>query len=390
MKLDLSHIHLDGRTVTIAVRHGRIASIGPADGPARRVILPLTVDPHVHLDKTFTAARCPKGRPGLFGAIETMAADIANWSEGDLRARMTRALDEAHANGMAALRSHIDWPVPSVPRAWDVMGELAQEWRGRIAVQRSSLTSLDKIGDPDIGDAIAARVARDGEVLGCFVYRDDRLRERLDHVFSHAVKYGLRLDFHVDEGLEVEAAAFDDIAALTRTHGLGGRVLCGHACSLSIRPEADVRRAIDTAAEAGVALTVLPTTNQWLQDSRPGRTPRLRGLAPLHELRAAGVPVLLGADNVADPFYPHGGYDALETLRLATLAGHLTPSEWLGAITHAPARAIGFDLPEIEVGAPANFILIDGKDWDDALRAAPAGREIVRHGRSLLSGEKAA
>lgn len=390
VKADFPHIHHQGRTVSITVRNGRIAEITPMEEPAHQVILPLMVDPHVHLDKTFTAARCPGGRPGLFGAIEAMAADAAGWTEADMRQRMTRALREAHANGIAALRSHIDWTAPGLPLAWSVLGEIAQDWRDMVRIQRASLTSLDMLGDPAFGDAIAAEVARDGEVLGCFVYRNRDLRDRLDYVVSRAIKYDLALDFHVDEGLEVEADAFDHIVALTGKHRLGGRVLCGHACSLSVRSQAETQRAIEGAAKAGVALTVMPTTNQWLQDNQPGRTPRLRGLAPLHELNAAGVRVLLGADNVADAFYPYGSYDALETLRLATLCGHLAPSEWIGAITRDPARVIGFDLPEIAVGAPANFVLIDGQNWDDALRTARARRRIVRHGHASVSGEKAA
>jgi cytosine/creatinine deaminase len=101
---DLSHIHLGGRTVSLRLKQGCIAAIEPA--PA--VILPLPVDAHVHLDKTFTAHRCRASKPGLFGAIEAMAADKANWTADDLRARIGLGMAEAYANGVSALRSHVD------------------------------------------------------------------------------------------------------------------------------------------------------------------------------------------------------------------------------------------------------------------------------------------
>lgn len=379
---DLSPLHLNGRTVSLRLDQGRIAAVDPVPGPATRVIVPLPIDPHVHLDKTFTAHRCRAQKPGLFGAIEAMAADKANWSEDDLRARIGRGMAEAYANGVSALRSHVDWTEPGVPLAWSVVGEAAQDWRGRLALQRSALVSIDLLADAGHGPAIAAKVAKDGGILGTFIYRHDDYAAKLDRVFALALRHELRLDFHVDEGLDLEADAFDTIVALTATHGLGGRVLCGHACSLSIRPEADVARVIDATARAGVALTVLPSTNLYLQDMAPGRTPRFRGLAPLQELRAAGVPVLLGADNVADPFYPYGAYDPLDTLRLAAIAGHINPADWLDAITTNPARAMGLDVPQIAVGEPADFMLITGADWAAAIRAPRAPRQIYRAGRA--------
>lgn len=382
MTADLSSLHLDGRTVSLRLDHGRIAAIDPAPGPATHVILPLPIDPHVHLDKTFTAHRCRAQKPGLFGAIEAMAADKANWSAHDLRARIGRGITQSFANGVSALRSHVDWTEPGMPLAWSVMGEAAQDWRGRVALQRAALVSIDLLADADIGPAIATAVAKDSGVLGTFIYRHDDFAAKLNHVFALAVRHDLPLDFHVDEGLEVEADAFDTIVALTAKHGLAGRVLCGHACSLAVRPEADVARVIDAAARAGVALTVMPSTNLYLQDMTPGRSPRLRGLAPMQELRAAGVQVLLAADNVADPFYPYGVYDPLDTLRLAAIAAHLDPADWVDAITTNPARAMGLPQQKIAVGAPADFMVIEAPDWAAAISDPRAIRHIFRAGRA--------
>ena len=384
MTNDLAALHLNGATVAITVADGRIASLSAVQGPARAVVLPLVVEPHVHLDKTHTIHRCRADKPGRFGASEAMRRDFGNWSEADLRARITRGMQDAYDNGVAAMRSHVDWNTQGVPLSWGVMGEVAQDWRGRLTLQRASLSGLEVIGDPDLGPPIAARVAADGGVLGCFIYRHADIPERLERVFRLAVQHGLRLDFHVDEGLEPEANAFDHIVALTALHGMGGRVLCGHACSLAIRPEDQVARVMDAAARAGVALTVNPTTNLYLQDMTPGRTPRLRGLAPVQELRAAGVPVLLGCDNVRDPFYPFGSYDPVEMLRLASLVAHLTPGDWLDAITTAPAAAMGLPAPGIAVGAPADFITIAGADWTEALSAPRTPRHIHRaHAKAM-------
>ena len=62
MNSEIKDVLLNGSTVDIALRDGKIASISPAVGTAQQVLLPLPV--HVHLDKTFTANRCKPENPG--------------------------------------------------------------------------------------------------------------------------------------------------------------------------------------------------------------------------------------------------------------------------------------------------------------------------------------
>ena len=132
--IEFHDILLKGRVVDISVRNGTIASISPTVRTAQQVILPLPVDPHVHLDKTFTANRCQPAEPGLFGAIEAMATDALNWTETDLRNRMEKALAEAYKNGISAMRSHVDWAQEKAPLAWSVLGEIMQDWLSLIHI----------------------------------------------------------------------------------------------------------------------------------------------------------------------------------------------------------------------------------------------------------------
>lgn len=370
----------DGRVARLRLDNGRIASVTPAEETPVAVALPLPIDPHLHLDKTFTAHRCRATEPGLFGAIEAMDRDKALWSEEDLRARMGRALREIRAAGYAAVRSHVDWTTPAEPLAWRLLPEAAAEVP-EVQVEGAALVPLDLLGDPETGPPIAARVAATGGVLGAFAYRNGDLAAKLGRVFGLAERHGLRLDFHVDEGLDPEARGLDVIVDLTRCSGMAGRVLCGHACSLSVLAEGELRRSLEAAAEAGIALTVMPTTNLHLQDMRPGRSPRLRGLAPLQEARAAGLSLCLAADNVRDAFYPHGAYDPLHVLRTAVLAAHLAPAEWLDTLTAAPAKAMGRPVAALEPGAPADMLLIAASDWNEAVSNPRMAFRVLRGGQ---------
>ena len=66
--------------------------------------------------------------------------------------------------------------------------------------------------------------------------------------------------------------------------------------------------------------------NMYLQDRSRRPHAALRGVAPLHELDAAGVPVMVASDNTRDPFYAYGDLDMLEVFREATRILHFDHS----------------------------------------------------------------
>ncbi|PWL18764.1 amidohydrolase [Falsochrobactrum shanghaiense] len=369
----------------IRIEGEHIGALVPSQATGGGFITPLFADVHVHLDKTFTFARIAANGPAkvecLFDAIELMASDRPNWNADDIRARATRGLKAAFAQGVGAMRSHVDWTTPDMPAAWPVLNELRQEWKGRIDLQLAALIHGDLV--LDAGEAIAARVARDGGVLGAFFYRNANLEAKIEEIFRLAVQHDLDLDFHVDEGLEPEADGFSLIVAASQKHGMQGRVLCGHACSLSLRTEDQLRRILDAAAAAGVALVSLPTTNLYLQDRLGGKSPRLRGVAPLKEARQAGMNVMLGSDNVGDAFYPYGDYDPLGILRLAAPVCHIEPNEWLDSITTLPTSLIKSDRISVpQNGSAASFIWHDAHDLNDLISRPQARRVIWRNGIS--------
>ncbi|MDQ2734681.1 MAG: amidohydrolase, partial [Pseudomonadota bacterium] len=159
---------------------------------------------------------------------------------------------------------------------------LRQQWRGRIELQFVSLTPLDLFEEEGGADARARAVADAGGILGAFVYRNDDLETKLRRVFEVAVAHDLDLDFHVDEGLDVQAIGLRCVAELTTEAGWEQRVTCGHACSLSVQPANAALDTLRRCAAAGIHLVALPTTNPYLQGAWDG-TPVERGITRLRE-----------------------------------------------------------------------------------------------------------
>jgi cytosine/creatinine deaminase len=322
------------------------------------MLLPAFVDVHLHIDKTFVVDEVGAAEGDLFAAIERMAQHRDGWSAEHIEIRMQRALQEAYANGCRALRTHLDWMGKDAPKSLAVFEKLRDQWRDKLTLQCVSLTPLDFF---DIENTTLHQSAFDSEDLalevatanntcdkargeaalfGAFVYRNERIYDKLQRVFDLAIKNGLDLDFHVDEGLDADARGLRAIAELTIKNDMQGRVTCGHACSLAMQSDEDAASTLKLCAQAGIHLVALPATNLYLQGSW-NRTPVERGLTRLREARELSVNCCIATDNVADGFYPYGSYNPLASYALGVQVGHLSQAlDWLSSITSAPSKAM--------------------------------------------------
>lgn len=284
------------------------------------LVLPPLIEPHAHLDKTFTVRRSPARQPGLLAAIDAVHQDRAHWSREDLRARIGRALDWATHAGVGLLRTHIDWSCSDAPLAWQVVGELDP---ALCQIERVALLPLPLFADADMAERLAAQVASDGKgaVLGGFIHSSNWDAQAITHLLQAAERWHLDIDLHIDEELDPRARGMRELAQYLQREGFSGRICCSHACALS--QQADAEQLLDVLAQHRVSLIALPLTNLLLQDVAVGRTPRQRGLTLIKEAQARGIPVLLGADNVQDAFCPVGSYDPLDTLFSGMLAAQL-------------------------------------------------------------------
>jgi cytosine deaminase len=146
------------------------------------------------------------------------------------------------------------------------------------------------------------------------------------------------------------------------------------------------RRAIDLVARAGLSVVSLPMCNLYLQGRAPRRTPRWRGVTALHELKAAGVDVMIASDNTRDPFYPWGDLDMLEVWREGTRILQLDhPFEaWSTAVFGAPARAMRLEgRGVLEVGAPADLVLTRARSFTELHARPQADRTVLRRGARI-------
>ena len=354
------------------------------------IILPCLIDAHVHLDKGHIWPRA-KNPDGTFAsALAATGADrSANWSATDLRPRMEFGLACAYAHGTSALRTHLDSLGPQTRISWPLLAQLRDEWRDRVAVQAVPLFGIElALDDSHMAEIKAALGSWGSNVLGAVTYMNPGLQAGLNRLFRLAMDCGYDLDFHVDETQDPLAHSLPIIAETAIAHKFQGKILAGHCCSLAKQDAQMARRTIALVAQAGISVVSLPLCNLYLQDRHSGCTPRWRGITLLHELKAAGVPVMLASDNTRDPFYAYGDLDMLEVLRESTRIAHLDHphADWVRAISATPAEVMRLEGHGIlTAGAKADFIITGARNFTELLSRPQSDRSIVRNGRPIAA-----
>lgn len=356
----------------LAFRDGRIAALTPTDQPtpglwdlAGALTLPGLVEPHAHLDKTFTIERCRPAQAGLLAAIHAMHEDRQHWTRADIQRRASAALARAAANGVTHLRSHIDWFTADAPDAWQ---ELARLDTVGITLERVALVPLTLFRDPADAGAIARTVATSGEgcLLGGFIHSSNWDAAAMANLLDSAARWELDLDLHIDEELSEVSQGLTWLADHLSRHPFPGHICCSHGCALAAGSDQQAAPILRQLAAHGVTLIALPMTNLLL-----------------HEAQAAGVATLVGCDNVQDAFCPAGSYDPLDTLACGLFSAQLSDlfdrqSRLIcdrAALTGSPADAAPF-----AIGAAASVVIFPSSDrftWP----LNSAARLVVNHGR---------
>jgi cytosine deaminase len=383
----------------VVVDNGRIAVIDPPSATTndlprfdldRGIVLPRLVDVHTHIDKGHIWHRAQNPDGTHIGARMAVMADRdKHWSREDVAKRMDFALRCAFAHGTGALRTHIDSYPKQTPISWPLFAEMREHWKGRIALQAVSLCPIDVVNDADVFRDLVAIVAKHGGILGGLTFMGDapspKTDAMLDRIFEAASANGLDLDFHVDESDSPKARSLGQIADAALRHKFKGRIVAGHCCALALADDTERATIIAKVAEARIAIVSLPMCNMYLQDRSAGRTPRWRGVAPLHELDAGGVTVMVASDNTRDPFYAYGDLDMLEVFREATRILHFDHSArpWLKTIAATPGGVMGLPHGRMAVGAPAGLVLTRARTMNELLSRSQNDRVVLCVGRQV-------
>ncbi|ACK68703.1 Amidohydrolase 3 [Gloeothece citriformis PCC 7424] len=358
----------------------------PAIDLQKKIVFPLFIDLHTHLDKGHIWERSPNEEGTFDHALKTNLKDAQDyWQEEDIYRRMEFGIKCSYAHGTKAIRTHIDSFGKQAEMSLGVFKTLQQKWSPKITLQAVSLVSLDYYQSPE-GVALADKIADIGGILGGVAYMNPQIDAQIDRVFKLAQERGLNLDFHVDENGDPNSICLHKIAQTTLKHEFTGSIICGHCCSLAVQPEEQVIETINLVKQANIGIVSLPMCNLYLQDRHPSQTPYWRGVTKVHQLKQQGVAIGFASDNCRDPFYGFGDHDVLEVFTQSVRIAHLdTPYEdWCCTVTKTPADLMGIpSLGRIGVGLEADLIIFQARYFSELLSRPQSDRIVLHQGKQI-------
>ncbi len=379
----------DGCTSSVRIVDGVVSELGGGARPGDdlfdavgRLVLPAMAEAHAHLDKAFLSERVPNPTGDLMGAILGMEAARGSITVRDTYTRAERAARLIAANGATAIRTHADVTTEGGLTSVHALVELRRALRDLVHIEIVALCGWPSLGPAGgqqralLHDAIAIGVDAVG---GCPHLEDDPAAAN-DLFLTVAGEHGLPIDLHTDETLDPRRFALEDLADRVLATGFPHRVAASHCVSLGVQSPAVQQRVAEKVAAAGISVITLPSSNLYLQ-GRDHLESTPRALTAIRPLRAAGVNLAAGWDNLQDPFNPVGRGDCLETAALMVMAGHLLPDDAYHTVSNATRAAMGLPLAGPVVGAVADLVLVPARGAREAIAFAPGGRIVVREGR---------
>ena len=138
-----------------------------------------------------------------------------------------------------------------------------------------------------------------------------------------------------------------------------------------------------------VSNPLINITIQGRHDSYPKR----RGMTRVPELLAQGLTVAFGHDCVMDPWYSLGSGDMLEVahmgLHVAQMTSRAAIQQCFDAVTSAPASILQLQGYGLAPGCHADFVLLQARDCQEAIRLRAQRLVVVRRGRRIASAPAA-
>ncbi|UPJ66652.1 amidohydrolase family protein [Bradyrhizobium sp. 191] len=383
--------------VDIGVKDGRIAVIAPklACEAAEvdlggRLALPGFVDTHIHLDKACLLGRCGHDHGSVSEAIRAVAAMKKDFTIEDVYARGAKVLERAIVNGTTRMRTHVEIDPRIGLRGFEAVKALKRDYAWAVDLELCVFPQEGLTNDPGAEELLIQALREGGEAIGGCPYMDTDPNAHLARIFDLAQEFDVDVDLHLDFDLDPSWWHLDEVCRQTEQRNYGGRVAIGHATKLSALPPDRMKAATAQLAKSGVAVTVLPATDLYLM-GREATHNAPRGLTLAHKLADDGVLCSVATNNVLNPFTPFGDASLLRMANFYANVAHASVSDFdtcLDLVTELPARLMNLADYGIEVGNPADLIVLDTQDSRFAIAELPDVLIGFKGGRQTFARQR--
>ena len=346
------------------------------------------VNPHLHLCKVYTRQMMDdealtgyhtEGMGKAMTTIELAARVKEKYAEEWIIKNVRRALAQAALYGNTHIRAFADVDGKARLEAMKALIRAREEFRGMIEIQVCAFAQDGLAREPGASELMHAAMEMGADVAGgipWIEYTEADIQAHIREIFDLAQEFDRDVSMLVDDAGDAGLRSLEAMAVEAIRRGWQGRALAHHARAMELYPQPYFQKVAALLKQAQMAVVSDPHTG------------------PLHarvkDLLEEGVNVCLGQDDISDGYYPFGRNNMLE---VAFLAAHLL---WMTTnreietlyemITGNAARAMNLRNHSLEVGAPANLVVLSAPTVLEALRAHAAPRHVISHGRLIDRG----
>jgi cytosine deaminase len=383
------------RTVDIGIQGTTIAAISTAlgaDAPelqaAGGLVIPGMIETHIHLDKTCILDRCHIEEGTVAEAVRETAAAKRNFTVEDVYARGKRTLERCIAQGTMHMRTHVELDPGINMIGFEAVEQLARDYAWAIDVELCVFPQEGLLNNPGTEELLIEGLRRGARAIGAVPYFDTDPRGQIDRIFAIARDFDAEIDMHLDLAETTQGMQIEYVCRKTEEYGWGGRVAVGHATQMSLLPPDRFAAIATQLANAGVAVTILPSTDLHLMGrSHDHAVPR--GVVPAEPLRKAGVTCSISTNNVLNPFTPYGDGSLIRMANLYANVCHVSRSADLAGcldmITGAAARLMRLEDYGIAVGGPADLVCLDASSPAEAVATLAQPLWGIKRGRASFT-----
>ena len=403
----LKNVHVDNHEEVVDVRilNGKFseikANLAPHDGEEvidgkENLLLPPFVDSHVHLDATLTAGQPEWNETGtLFDGIRIWSERKQDLTKEDVKSRAKKTLLNMVGHGIQHVRSHVDVTDPHLIAARALL-ELREELKDQIDLQLVAFPQEGILSYPHGRELMEQAVKEGLDVVGGiphFEFTTEYGWQSVHFLMALADKYDRLVDVHCDEIDDPASRNLEVLATEAYERGMKDRVTASHTTAMGSYNDAYTYKLFRLLKMSDINFVSNPLVNVHL-GGRFDTYPKRRGVTRIKELTGAGINVSFGEDDIQDPWNPLGDGNMLDAVTMGVYIAHLMGYHQLqdafNYVTYNGAKTLHIsDNYGIEVGKPANCILLNAHDFYNALNKHVEVLYNIRHGKFLAETKPA-
>jgi cytosine/creatinine deaminase len=388
--------------VDIAILGGKIVAIAPnLNEPAQqefdiqgKLVSSPFVESHIHLDSALTAGEPRWNQSGtLFEGIEIWGERKQSLTLEDVKKRAIETLKQQASQGVLFVRSHADVSEQSLTALQGLL-EVREQVKDWITLQVVAFPQDGIYSNPKNEELLEEALKLGADVVGGIPHyeftREDGVKS-VHRIFELAEKYNRLIDIHCDEIDDEQSRFLEVVAACAVRSEMGEKVTASHTTAFGSYNNAYARKLMGLLVRSQINFIANPLINITLQ-GRTDTYPKRRGVTRVKELWQAGLNVSLGHDCIQDPWYSLGTGNMLEVAHMAVHVCQMTGMAEIDAcfdmVTCHGAKTLHLENNYgIEIGKPANLIVLDADSGYDAIRRRATVRYVISQGKLLASTE---